>query len=157
VWLADPKRGPPVGVEQFTAWLRGRSVHTASALARTALAAADQQTIRLPAEDLTAEIVAELARQVLDLDQRIDDLDEVLTARLGRHPQASILTSLPGIGVLLAAEFLWPLGGDGDASARPESSAELVESLGRCRPEPEGVDGEDGVEGTTERGRQLID
>ena len=82
----------------------------ASALARTALTAANQQTVRLPAEDLTAGIVAELAGQVLDLDQRIDDLDEVLNARLRRHPQAKILTSLPGIGVLLAAEFLVAVG-----------------------------------------------
>jgi transposase len=98
------------GVEQLTAWLRERGVRKASALARTALAAADQQTVRLPAEDLAAGIVAELARQVLDLDQRIDDLDEVLNARLRRHPQAKILTSLPGIGVLLAAEFLVAVG-----------------------------------------------
>src|SRR5215217_4948800 len=55
----------------------------------------------------------------------------------------------------------WPaaagLGGDGNASAGSKSLAELVESLGRCWPEPEGVDGEDCVEGTTEGGRQLID
>ena len=55
----------------------------------------------------------------------------------------------------------WPaaagLGGDGNASAESKSSAELVESLGRYWPEPEGVDGEDCVEGTTEGGRQLID
>src|SRR5215216_6233947 len=44
-----------------------------------------------------------------------------------------------------------------DASAGSKSSAELVESLGRCWPEPEGIDGEDCVEGTTEGGRQLID
>jgi transposase len=80
-------------------------VRKASALAHTALAAANQQTVRLPAEDLTARIVGELARQVLNLDQRIQDLDEVLTARLRRHPQAKILTSLSGIGVLLAARI----------------------------------------------------
>ena len=51
-----------------------------------------------------------MARLVLDLDQRIDDLDEVLNARLRRHPQAKILTSLPGMGVLLAAEFLVAVG-----------------------------------------------
>jgi transposase len=94
----------------LTGWSRERGVRKAPALAHTALAAAEQQTVRLPAEDLSARIVGELARQVLDLDQRIDALDEVLTARLPRHPQAKILTSLPGIGVLLAAEFLVAVG-----------------------------------------------
>src|SRR5215831_10893355 len=49
------------------------------------------------------------------------------------------------------------LGCDGDASARREPLAQLPELLGRRRPEPEGVDGEDDVEGTTEGRRELID
>ena len=98
------------GVEQLTAWLRERGVRKAPALAQTALAAANQQAVRLPAEDMAARIVGELARQVLDLDRRIDDLDDTLASRLCRHPQAKILTSLPGMGVLLAAEFLVAVG-----------------------------------------------
>ncbi|HEX5297972.1 MAG TPA: class I SAM-dependent methyltransferase [Streptosporangiaceae bacterium] len=39
------------------------------------------------------------------------------------------------------------LGGDGDAPARREPPAQFGESVGRRGPEPEGVDGEDGVEG----------
>jgi transposase len=66
---------------------------------------------------LTAGIVAELAGQVLELDQRIDDLDEVLTAQLRQHSQAKVLTSLPSIGLLLAAESRWPSGPGQLASA----------------------------------------
>src|SRR6266498_3884778 len=49
------------------------------------------------------------------------------------------------------------LGGDGDASAWRESPPQVFEPLGRCRPEPEGVDGEDGVEGAVEGWRQVFD
>ena len=49
------------------------------------------------------------------------------------------------------------LGRDGHAPARREPLAQLVEPLGRRGPEPEGVDGENDVEGTIESGRDLID
>jgi hypothetical protein len=110
VWLTDPGAVRRAGVEQLTAWLHERGVRKAPVLARTALAAADQQSVRMPAEDLTARIVGELARQVLELDRRIDDLDEVLTTGLRRHPQAKILTSLPGMGCCWRPSSWWPSG-----------------------------------------------
>jgi len=48
-------------------------------------------------------------------------------------------------------------GRDGNAPARRQPPAQLGEPLGRRGPEAEGVDGEDGVEGTIESGRNLID
>ena len=49
------------------------------------------------------------------------------------------------------------LGHDGDAPAGRQSPAELGEPLGRRGPEREGVDGQDGVEGSAESGRHPID
>jgi hypothetical protein len=89
----------------ITAWLRAHHVPKAAMLARTALAAAEQQTVRLPAEQLTAQVSAELAGELLALCRRVKELDKLLRTRLAAHPQAAILTSLPGMGVLLAAEF----------------------------------------------------
>jgi transposase len=66
-------------------------------LARTALAAAEQQTVRLPAEQLTAQVSAELAGELLALRRRVKELDNLLRTRLATHPQAAILTSLPGL------------------------------------------------------------
>ena len=48
------------------------------------------------------------------------------------------------------------LGCDGDAPAGCEPPAQLGEPFGRRGPEPEGVDGEDGVEGAVDSGRKLI-
>ena len=98
------------GLEAVTAYLRAHKVPKAAALARTALAAAEQQTVQLPAEQLTAQVIAELAGALLALRGRLKDLDATLTKRLAAHPQAGVLTSLPGIGALLAAEFLVAVG-----------------------------------------------
>jgi transposase len=98
------------GLEAVTAYLRAHKVPKAAALARTALAAAEQQTVQLPAERLTAQVIAELAGALLALRGRLKDLDATLTKRLAAHPQAGVLTSLPGIGALLAAEFLVAVG-----------------------------------------------
>jgi hypothetical protein len=46
---------------------------------------------------------------------------------------------------------------DGDAPARCEPPAQVGEPFGRGGPEPEGVHGEDGVEGAVKSGRKPID
>jgi hypothetical protein len=48
------------------------------------------------------------------------------------------------------------LGDDGDAPAGDEPTAQVGEPFGRRGPEPEGVDGEDDVEGAVESGGKLI-
>jgi transposase len=105
------------GPEAITAWLRDRKVLKAQTLAQTALAAAASQTVRLPAAQLTAQLTAELAGAVLAVDGRITELDKSLQTRLERHPKAEVLTSLPGMGTLLAAEFLVAVG---DLAAFPQ-------------------------------------
>ena len=49
------------------------------------------------------------------------------------------------------------LGHDGDPSAGRQPPAQLGQPLGRRGPEPQGVDGKDGVERAVEDRRKLID
>jgi transposase len=75
-------------------------------LADHALAAADAQTIAVPGERVAAELVRELAAEADRTRKRIATLDSELEATLGRHPDAALIRSLPGMGVTLTAEFI---------------------------------------------------
>ena len=78
----------------------------------TALAA---QTVTVPGTAAAAKVIRGLASQILQLrDQRIQiarDVDKVLDD----HPLASVLTSMPGIGVKIAARILAETGGNMNA------------------------------------------
>lgn len=94
------------GRKRVATFLRNRGVKGADALAQQALTAAKAQTVTLPAEEVTARIVAELASEVLALKENIGTLDGELKKRFFAREEAQILTSLPGMGPLLGAEFL---------------------------------------------------
>lgn len=94
------------GRKRVANFLANRGVKGADALATKALTAAQAQSVILPAEEVTARIVAELARETLSLKARIEALDGELRERFFAHPEAKILASLPGVGVILGAEFL---------------------------------------------------
>jgi transposase len=94
------------GRRRVASLLKNRGVQSADALAGKALTAAGAQSVTLPAEEVSARIVAELATEVLSLKERIERLDGELRARFFARPEAKILTSLPGVGVTLGAEFL---------------------------------------------------
>ena len=98
------------GRRRMEAYLRARGVRSAASVADKALGAAQAQSVDLPAQDVAAGIVADLAAQVLSLKQRIATVDEEIEARFFCHPQAAILTSLPGMGPRLGAEFLVAVG-----------------------------------------------
>jgi transposase len=99
-----------IGRRRLSAYLRKRHVQGADALARKALTAAESQSATLPAESVAAQIVAELAEEVLSLKNRIDTLDEELERRFFARPEARIVESLPGMGPILGAEFLVAVG-----------------------------------------------
>ena len=118
-----PKALRAVGRRRLVAWLRRQvpsqlSDARVEQMADAALAAAAAQTIRLPAQDLTARLIAELANDLLALDRRIKELDKTIGQRLASHPQAPIICSLPGMGPLLAAELLVAVG---DLSSFPDA------------------------------------
>lgn len=98
------------GRKRIAAHLKKRGVVKADALAGKALEASKSQSTKLPAEDVASQIVAELARSVLVLKQRVDELDEELGRRFRARPEAEVLSSFPGMGPILGAEFLVAVG-----------------------------------------------
>ncbi|QOH59392.1 IS110 family RNA-guided transposase [Rhodococcus rhodochrous] len=105
-----PKAIRRVGAAQLATMLTGAGVRHAESIARAAVTAAKAQTVRLPGEDVAAELVAELAQAVIDLDTRINAVDAEIEARFRRHPLAEVILSLPGMGFRLGAEFLAAVG-----------------------------------------------
>jgi transposase len=95
-----------IGVEALTAWLRERKVRNAAVLAAKAVAAAETQHRTLPAERTAALLVAQLAKGVITLNEQLKDVDRLIEDRFRRHPQAKVIISMPGIGILLGAEFI---------------------------------------------------
>jgi transposase len=106
----SPARLRRAGQKRVSAYLRNRRVKGFNSVAHKALTAARSQGVTLPAEDLASRIVAELAGEILILKDRIEGIDEELGQRFLTLPEAPILTSLPGMGTLLGAEFLVAVG-----------------------------------------------
>jgi transposase len=98
------------GHNRVVSYLRNRGVKGSSSVAHKALAAAKSQSVTLPAQDIAATIVAELAGEILALKERINNLDKELGKRFFARPEARILTSLPGMGPILGADFLVAVG-----------------------------------------------
>ena len=98
------------GHKRIATYLRNRGVKGSNKVAHKALSAAKAQSVTLPAQDVAASIVAELARDVLGLKERIGSIDEELEKRFFARPEARVLISLPGMGPILGAEFLVAVG-----------------------------------------------
>ena len=103
------------GTARLAAWLRKRKARNASAIAATAIAAAEAQHTTVPGQQLAAAMVARLAKEVMTLDTEIADTETMIEDRFRRHRHAEIIVSMPGFGVTLGAEFLAATGGDMDA------------------------------------------
>lgn len=86
--------------------LRAHGARKVTQMAAAALAAAQSQTITLPGQDTAAKLIAQIASDLLNLDRRITGLDTGIAATFARHPQAQIITSLPGISPQLGTEFI---------------------------------------------------
>jgi transposase len=110
----------PAGLQ---AWLRERGVRNAAKLATEAATAAARQHTVLPAEQLTASMIAALAGEVMTLNEHIKDTGKLIEGRFHQHALAPVITSLPGIGTLLGAEFLAATGGDMTFFATPHRLA----------------------------------
>jgi transposase len=93
--------------KRIATYLRNRGVKGSSKVAHKALGAAKAQSVTLPAQEVASRIVAELAEDVLSFKERVESIDEEIGQRFFARPEARILTSLPGMGlILLGAEFL---------------------------------------------------
>jgi len=94
------------GQSRLTAWLGKQGVRRPAQVAEKALAAADAQRASLPAQAVAGQIVADLARQILSVDERLARVDKQIHAAFAQHPQAKVITSMPGIGTILGAELV---------------------------------------------------
>ncbi|WP_234898898.1 IS110 family transposase [Mycolicibacter kumamotonensis] len=105
-----PKAIRQSGVSRLTKMLDDAGVRNAATIATAAVAAAKSQTVRLPGEEVAAGLVAELAGEVIALDDRIKTTDADIEGRFRNHPLAEVITSMPGMGFRLGAEFLAAVG-----------------------------------------------
>lgn len=107
-------------------------------LAERALAAAAEQAISVPAERTSARLIRELAVEALATRARLLEIDRELEALLQRHPDAALIRSLPGMGVVLTAEFIAEAGNlsrfrSADALAAAAGIAPVLRQSGKTR------------------------
>ena len=113
-------------------------VPNVEALVDRALAAAAEQTIAVPAERMTARLIRELAMEALASRVRLIELDRELESLLERHPDAALIRSLPGMGVVLTAELIAEAGNlsrfrSADALASAAGMAPVLRQSGKTR------------------------
>jgi len=99
------------GKARITAHLKKTPhLHGGEALAARALECARAQRITVPGEAATAELIRELASEALEARQKIARIEKDLENILNDHPDCALIRSLPGMGVVLTAEFLAAIG-----------------------------------------------
>lgn len=101
-----------LGRSRLEAWLRNHKARNAATIAERAISAADAQHTVIAGQHIAAEVVSRLAKEVMTLDHEIHDTDKMIEERFRRHRHAAIITSMPGFGPTLGAEFLAATGGD---------------------------------------------
>ncbi|MFJ6785306.1 IS110 family transposase [Streptomyces yangpuensis] len=112
-----------LGAKRLETWLRNRKVLRADQLAEAAVEAAERQHTGLPGEKLTAQMVHTLAKEVLALNEQVAELDKLIEARFRDHRHFDVITSMPGLGIILGAEFLAATGGDMAVFGTPDRLA----------------------------------
>jgi transposase len=108
--VATPAAARKLGVARLFRWLKARGVRKAPDLAERIVEAAKAQRRELPAAEVKAALVAEIAREMLSTRERIADLDRRLGELLAETPAARIVRTMPGMGVVFTAEFLAEVG-----------------------------------------------
>ena len=81
-------------------------------LAELAGDCAARQRIAVPGEATIARLVREMATEALLVRDRLAAIDKELEAIVVAHPKGALVRSLPGMGAVLAAEFIATTGGD---------------------------------------------
>ena len=104
--VARPAAARRLGESRLTRWLQARGVYGAKKLAGRIVAAAKAQRHELPAAETKAALVAEIASEVLRTKERIAALDARLAELVEADPQGKVVMSLPGMGIIMTAEFL---------------------------------------------------
>ncbi|WUL21044.1 IS110 family transposase [Streptomyces sp. NBC_00353] len=112
-----------IGKNRLAEWLKNRKVRNYKLVAATGVEAAEAQHTAVAGEKLAATMVAKLAREVMALDEEIAETDVLIEGRFREHPHAEVILSMPGIGPVLAAEFIAHTGGDMSVFGSPDRLA----------------------------------
>ena len=120
----DPDKAARLSKRQIVAALARANRRNTEAVADRIYAILRASELRQagPVQSAFAAIVAAQVEIITTLNEQIDVLGEVVADHFGRHPDAELITSLPGLGVILAARVLGEFGDDPsryvDAKAR---------------------------------------
>jgi transposase len=98
------------GPRRIARFLHEHHIPYYAALVNKVMAAAKTQTAHTDHEDAYATAIAELASDLIDLRAGICNLDARIAVTLAEHPLAPIVSSMIGIGPILAAELLGIVG-----------------------------------------------
>ncbi|WP_243719797.1 IS110 family transposase [Actinomadura sp. KC06] len=101
-----------IGQARLETWLRARKLRNSARVARAAIEAAQAQRTTVTGEKTAAAVVERLAKEVIALDAELAETDAAIEPRFREHEHAAVITSLPGIGPILGAEFIAATGGD---------------------------------------------
>jgi transposase len=119
----DPDQAARLSLATITAALKRAGRRQVADRARELRTVLQPQELRQPPvlQDAYAAVVASEVAIIATLNHQIDRLGTVVRGHFGRHRDAEIYTSLPGLGVILAARIL---GEFGDAPNRyPDAKA----------------------------------
>lgn len=108
--VATPSAARRLGTARLARWLRARGVRRAEELAATVVEAAKGQHSELPAAVAKAALASEMASEVLRTRERIAAVHRRLEELLSERPEAEVVRSMPGMGVVFTAEFLAEVG-----------------------------------------------
>ncbi|WP_442816656.1 IS110 family transposase [Streptomyces sp. NBC_01304] len=111
------------GKRRLATWLRNRKVRTPEAVAAKAVEAAERQHTAVTGEKAISKMVHTLAKEVMALNEKIAETDKLIEGRFREHELAEVITSVPGIGPTLGAEFLAAVGGSLDGFPTPDRLA----------------------------------
>lgn len=104
--VATPAAARRLGVARLARWLKARGALKASTLAERIVSAAKAQKREMPAAEVKAALVAELASEILRTKERLRELDGRLEELVEADPSGEVVRSMPGMGLVLTAEFL---------------------------------------------------
>jgi transposase len=112
----DPETAARLSKARIGAALRQANRRNVEARAAEIRAVLQAPALRQPApvQKAFAAVTASEVRVIVALNTEIDALGEVVAEHFGRHPDAKIYASQPGLGVVLGARILAEFGDDRD-------------------------------------------
>jgi transposase len=108
--VSTPDSAKKLGASRLARWLRARGIRRSDELAQKVIEAAKAQNRQMPASEARGALVREMAADVLRIRERIGEIEGRLEELLSARPEAEVVRSLPGMGVVFTASFLAEVG-----------------------------------------------